>query len=297
MLKLELTLRRMFRSLPEPVRMALKRLRDDHDSADISGRQPDAYVISFPKAGRTWLRMMMGAALADYHGIRHGKRPFLYDEKKNLARYPQLPYIVFSHDDDPHRKAPSELATDKSFYAGKDVIFLVRDVRDVVISAYFQATRRAELDGRAPYEGTPSQFIRSDEGSLDSIIRFYNIWAENCHVPEHFLLVRYEDMQQDALSELGRVMAFIGYAAMKERTLRAAVEAGRFDNMQKMEREGWFDNTKLQPGDRSDPASFKVRRGKVGGYVDYLTQDDVTWMNARIRRDLSDYYASYKDNL
>ena len=33
----------------------------------------------------------------------------------------------------------------------------------------------------------------------------------------------------------------------------------------------------LQPGDVNDPESYKVRRGKIGGYVDYLDPSDVEY--------------------
>jgi len=44
--------------------------------------------------------------------------------------------------------------------------------------------------------------------------------------------------------------------------------------MKKMEAAGAFDSKILQPGDVRDPESFKVRRGKVGGYREYLLSDD-----------------------
>jgi len=47
-----------------------------------------------------------------------------------------------------------------------------------------------------------------------------------------------------------------------------------FENMKKMEAAGAFDSKILQPGDVRDPESFKVRRGKVGGYREYLSSDD-----------------------
>jgi hypothetical protein len=44
--------------------------------------------------------------------------------------------------------------------------------------------------------------------------------------------------------------------------------------MQKLEAAGAFDSNILHPGDVRDPESFKVRRGKVGGYREYLSADD-----------------------
>ena len=40
--------------------------------------------------------------------------------------------------------------------------------------------------------------------------------------------------------------------------------------MKKLEAAGAFDSKILKPGNVTDPESFKVRRGKVGGYREYL---------------------------
>jgi hypothetical protein len=53
-----------------------------------------------------------------------------------------------------------------------------------------------------------------------------------------------------------------------------ALEFSRFENMQKLEAAGAFDSNILHPGDVRDPESFKVRRGKVGGYREYLSAED-----------------------
>jgi hypothetical protein len=41
-----------------------------------------------------------------------------------------------------------------------------------------------------------------------------------------------------------------------------------------LEAAGAFDSKILRPGDVRDPESFKVRRGKIGGYREYLSSDD-----------------------
>jgi len=56
-----------------------------------------------------------------------------------------------------------------------------------------------------------------------------------------------------------------------------ALEFSRFENMQKLEAAGVFDSKILHPGDAHDPESFKVRRGKVGGYREYLSAEDLEY--------------------
>jgi len=39
----------------------------------------------------------------------------------------------------------------------------------------------------------------------------------------------------------------------------------------------------MQPGDTNDEESYKVRKGKVGGYLEYLSQDDMNFINQVIK--------------
>jgi hypothetical protein len=49
--------------------------------------------------------------------------------------------------------------------------------------------------------------------------------------------------------------------------------------MQKLEAAGAFDSKILQPRDMNDPESFNVRRGRIGGYADYLSASDIEYAN------------------
>jgi hypothetical protein len=40
----------------------------------------------------------------------------------------------------------------------------------------------------------------------------------------------------------------------------------------------------LHPGDVRDPESFKVRRGKVGGYREYLSAEDQQFAEAALTK-------------
>jgi len=45
----------------------------------------------------------------------------------------------------------------------------------------------------------------------------------------------------------------------------------------------------LTPGRAGDAESFPTRKGKIGGYADYLSPDDVAWLNLRIDNELEPY--------
>jgi alcohol sulfotransferase len=60
--------------------------------------------------------------------------------------------------------------------------------------------------------------------------------------------------------------------------------------MKKREATRPADGTPLAAGKAGDPESFKTRKGKVGGYREYLCDADVDWVNARIDASLDPTY-------
>ena len=74
----------------------------------------------------------------------------------------------------------------------------------------------------------------------------------------------------------------LGESSPDQNIFEGALEFSRFENMQKLEAAGAFDSKILHPGDVRDPESFKVRRGKVGGYREYLSADDQQFAAAAI---------------
>lgn len=200
---------------------------------------------------------------------------------------PNIPKIWVSHDDNPQWKTPDDLVTSKAEYKEKQVIFLVRDPRDVLISNYFQKTKRREA-----YNGRLSEYLQENLGSFETILRFYNIWAANRDVPQGFLLVRYEDIHDNPHRELGRVLEFLGLSAVDEQTIAEAVQYASFENMRKMELENTFNSQRLAPIDSKDPDSYKTRKGKVGGFRDYLSGAEIAELNRRIQETLSDFYTT-----
>jgi hypothetical protein len=79
------------------------------------------------------------------------------------------------------------------------------------------------------------------------------------------------------------LLAVLGESSPDENIFQEALEFSQFENMQKLEAAGSFDSNILHPGDVRDPESFKVRRGKVGGYREYLSVEDQQFAAVTIR--------------
>ncbi len=246
-------------------------------------RQADVFLLSYPKAGRTWLRVMLAGMFAAHFGREDLAVGEVGDD--DYPRYPGVPVFGAKHDGLPQKKTAAEISADKSEYAGCRVILLARDLRDLAVSNYFQVTRRENR-----YEGDISGYIRWPRGSFDGMLRYYNVWAAQRHVPREFMLVRYEDLRRDAAAELNRIANFVGLTGVQPSTLQHAVEHGTFESMRKREASKPADGSSLAAGRQGDPESFKTRKGRVGGFAEYLAPEDIAWLNRRIDGELDPFY-------
>jgi hypothetical protein len=213
-------------------------------------------VVSFPKSGRTWLHVML-ARLA-----RGADAPFVLD----------VPGVLFTHDD--ADKPAQPLRADFERYAGRKVVLLVRDPRDVLVSYYAHRTRRDRT-----YAGSLSAFVREPGYGAGRIADFLAAWWVHRTVPRGWLLVRYEDLHADPRKELERLARFVGLPH-GDAELEEAVAFATFDRMAAMERAGAFDDKRLRAADPADQDSYKVRRGGVGGWKSALAPVDAAFVNA-----------------
>jgi hypothetical protein len=245
-------------------------------------RSADVVILSYPKCGRTWLRMMLGRTFALHFGL--GDIDYLANDLLTDADARAL-RIRVSHDDNPQWKEPAKLGRRKSRYRRQRVVFLVRDPRDVVVSMYFERTRRERVA-----VGTMADFLEARVGSLNTILEYYNIWASRRSQPRDFLLIRYEDLQRGAAVEMRRLLDFIGLHDVSDAHIADGVEFSSFDNMRGMEMRADFRSGRLRPRDRNDMDSFKTRKGVVGGYVDYLEPEQIERIERRISEQLDPFF-------
>ncbi|WP_018860774.1 sulfotransferase domain-containing protein [Thioalkalivibrio sp. ALJ3] len=246
----------------------------------------DVHIVSYPKCGRTWLVVLLSKALELHYGIRLRKPLRL---RGYCKPWRDIPYILQHHDGGPEFQYPEELDTDKSAYARKKVVFMARDPRDVLVSSYFQKTRR-----NANYEGTMDDYVHERRGGIETIVDFYSIWARNRHVPEDFLLLTYEDLHADTAGELRRVLDFMGIHGVSDTVIAQAVEYGRFDNMRQLEASNAMGSSALAARDQDDSDSYKTRKGEVGGYREYLDGKSLQHVEDVIALRLDPWFERYR---
>ncbi|PYL65219.1 MAG: hypothetical protein DMF20_09075 [Verrucomicrobia bacterium] len=202
----------------------------------------EVVILSAPKSGRTWIRTFLCAYLCKRHGLEFTLQPGRYD-------HPGFPRVIFSHDRFEHRTKGNRwdrlrgkyLVPRRELRKAK-IILLVRDPR-----------KRFGIRG---------------------IVRAMNDWLDEFSGRKDFTIVRYEALRASPAEHFRDLLAVVGETMPDMSIFQETLEFARFENMQKLEAAGVFDSKILHPGDVRDPESFKVRRGKVGGYREYLSAED-----------------------
>ena len=122
-----------------------------------------------------------------------------------------------------------------------------------------------------------------------------NRWLAEWDRPGQLHLLRYEDARADPAATFAAALRFLRPDAEPDpAAVGRAVAIASFDNMRRLEAGDRhapgaelvadLQEEALRPCDAADPDSYKVRRGKVGGYVDYLAGPDIAFLNRELTR-------------
>ena len=228
---------------------------------DVAGRAvqvlpDDIFLVSYPKSGNTWTRFLLGNLLNPDEGITFAnverKVPDIYAESKSTLKKAPRPRLIKSHEcfDPRYRR----------------VIYIVRDPRDVAVSAYHYDRKERNIPDGFPLEKyVTTRFMKTDEyfgswgehaGSWlvnsnnilqmsrlkDGFLGTMGSWGDNVmswvgargHDRE-FLLVRYEDLLEDTRREMTRISEFLGLVHISAEQIDKAVELSSAENMRKLE--------------------------------------------------------------
>jgi hypothetical protein len=245
----------------------------------------DAFLASYPKSGRTWFRFILSHYFAQV-AARSTEQPdktidlfsmfgivpnFDLDPARGVPAFryqmqrPHLPLILVTHHN-----------FKRSLFLGRPVIFMVRDPRDVMVSSFFHATRHKHR-----FSGTMDAFIADQGQGLPALINYLNGWAEGLQSRESAVL-SYEELTRDTMGASARIIEFLGCTPAKE-ALRIAVAAADFGAMRELELQGGLP---AHDYDRADSESLRMRRGKVGGFENYLSAAQIEWIQGYCEKNL-----------
>jgi len=231
------------------------------------------YVVSYPKSGRTWARTTTRRYLELAQNLGR------FDRDGNHVRRPDGSFIKFDEDQGawvPMPRRIDQLRFNERKYRGTKVCFIARHPGDVVVSSWYHLTYRERI-----YRGTLSEFIREPLVGVEKVIAFLNMWMANSDVPAAFQLVTYEEMRRDPLTAFAAMFRFIGFEPDPDLLARAVADTS-FEQMKKMELEKKVAEPWLRIGAEKSERGMKVRKGKIGGYREELSPEDVEFIHEKI---------------
>ena len=255
-------------------------------------RRPAAVLVSFPRAGRTWLRIMLAHAFERLFSARTPRNPL--DTDAYARTEPRIPrVIVTSGYCDPRRCTPEEIPTDLAWATKQRIVLLMRDPRDIAVSLYFDRTSRARFFPDAlPYEGSFAEFLREPRGGLRTIIAFYNAWAAHHRTrpdaKDGVKLVKYEHLHDDPTLEFGRLLAFLQLEHSPD-FVEEMVRHASFDQVRRMETSGRL-GYKPTADVLADERALVLRRGLARAYPDHFAKQDHEFA-ADVMGELDPWYA------
>jgi hypothetical protein len=244
----------------KPFRRIRQRIRQLKSFAGRFPYRPDDVVIaSYPKSGSTWLRFILAALAVEDAADTPGKVDFA----QMHVLVPEIARTAADFGVD-FEKLPSPrlMRTHTPYFpTAPNVVYLLRDGRDVLVSYYHHFRK---FDG---FEGEFSDFLRSNKRRTE--------WAEHVEgwifenpLSRPFCLIRYEDMLRDPVVEVKKIARFCGLKSTDEQ-IRRATEQASFDNMRQVE------ETKGMPYYKPKNAEMRfIRQGKSGGWKDVFSEDD-----------------------
>ena len=248
----------------------------------------DYVIVSFPQSGRTWLRTM----LTRFYQARHGIDEMRLLGLKNLNKLDSaIPKVFFTHDH--YIRDYTGRRDSKVDFAAKKIVLLVRDPRDTAVSLlpFAQVPPQPGAQGLQRHRGGRREraaairvhaLSRRLGGRLHELVAGR---ARRSGAPPAGAL-RGPARGPGGASAGGCSSSWAPCRPSAE--IADAVAFAAFDNMKKLEESAAFgsDDRRIVPGEASNPESFKVRRGKVGGYRDHFSAEQAALIEQRVAREL-----------
>lgn len=222
----------------------------------------DVFLVSYMKSGNTWLRFLVG-------NLTHPNEPVTFANVEHLVP------SVYGLPDRVLRRMPRPryLKSHEPFHAeyGR-VIYVVRDPRDVAVSYYYHVVKARLLPRDCAIDQFVPRFLADWPGFYRSPWSDHVVgWLAMRYSRRGFLLLRYEDLLQDAKQELEKVARFLEIGA-SDGQLARAVELSSAENMRSSEKKD-AEKWSTTRGTRSDVAF--VRAARSGQWHEVLSKESV----------------------
>jgi len=228
---------------------------------DTTGPRPPIFV-SHPKSGRTWLRYVFHLVGLEAHFTHAGSGT----TSRELGRRFE--------------------GADLGLVEGRSTVFMHRNPIDTAVSFYFQVLRKDmpagslrwwkrwipfKLSGRMP-DRDIEDFVLHEGLGVPKICAFNRGWLDALEGRDDTVVLTYEHARRDPVEAFSTLFESHG---LDVDDIETVVEQSSFDRMRALESTGRFQHMMLSQKSGDDPESRKVRRGRIGGYREYLSDETV----------------------
>lgn len=231
----------------------------------------DIFITSYPKSGNTWACFLVSNLLysddghSDFWNIAKRVPSIYWDNELTLKALPR-PRVLKSHEYfDP--RYPK-------------VLFIVRDVRAVLVSYYHFQLRMKAIKAEVTLPEFARRFL---SGKLDK----YGTWRENVtswvrirsNDHSRFCLIRYEDLKSNGKEALKKVVSFLNLKCSEDQ-IETVLEMSSLERMRKMEEQYFQKNPEVHLGQGEKADVSVVRSGKVDGWKHFLDKETLDLIKA-----------------
>ena len=190
------------------------------DLANFKTRDDDIFVVAFGKSGHHWsydfINMLLRGNLELDNIVKEAYFiEFLLPAADGMSSYDRLPSprMIFTHF---HADAlPREVFTKK-----RKIIRLIRNPKDVAVSAFYHRKALPKLSGTASWDDyieTMMDVIEGKKESNELFLRQKSDWftyeldsEEKLNHLDHSIVLYYEDLKEDMVAQLKKLSAFLG---------------------------------------------------------------------------------------
>lgn len=217
----------------------------------------DVFIGSYPRSGNTWLRFMLFDALA--RGMRSGFNEVNHAVPNVGLHLRALPLLAGGG-----RLLKTHEPYQKEY---RKAIYLIRDVRDVVLSEFAYQTGMGWI--REDFERFLGRFLRGGVSPFTRWDQHVGGWLDSpiANTPD-LLVVNFENMRKNTEATLVRVFEFLA-VPIEVAAIKATIAENDLHRMREKEAQ--------QPQLASDrPSEIRfVGSGRIGNWKRRLTSDQV----------------------
>jgi hypothetical protein len=203
--------------------------------------------MSYPCSGRTFTTLLLNDLGAKVFYTHYG-----------LTSHPSVNTVKMLE------KYPNKFDNDK-------VLIITRDAKDTITSYYFNMKYRVK---RIPLSMTFTDFIKHDRFGIKNILEFN--YKSVTLLPKSYNL-KFENLVSVTDTELTKVCSFLD--VIPALPIVDVVNKWTFDYCRKFEEENGAASLAKEETDFTNPEAYKFRKGKIEGYLDYMSKSDIEYCN------------------